>query len=127
MIATQEPPILLAGTSGASDQNPSRGKIVYTIQVPKEECTLTTKTICVDRGIYIIPLEISAVFPDRTITSTTQIRVDLTGGFDWSVISLLGIALGVLAFTVRSIRANGRKKHDKNSKREVTKILNKKT
>ena len=119
-IIPQEQPIILPGTEGATTENPSKGEIQYTIIIPQEECRPPAIAInCAERRLYIIPLEISAVFEDRTVTSSSQIRIDLTGGLDYGLITIMAVGSVVTLSVIRY----GRKSKGKASKRGYEKAI----
>ena len=81
--------------------------LVYDLQVPRQECSTEVTTNCVQKVRYEIPIQVTAIIANSTITDTGTITVDLVDDLiDPIVIILLAIIgiplLGGLILMTRS-------------------------
>jgi hypothetical protein len=92
------PGIFLIGTEGATAENPSKGKIKYTVASPKKECeSATTTPGCVNPGLFTIPVQVVALDGTTEIRKTVELKFDLTGEFEFGLI-VIGI-VGAIVLT----------------------------
>lgn len=114
------PGVFLLGTEGATEENPSKGKIKYTVSSPLKECESTTTTPgCVNPGTYTIPVQLYALDGETEIRKTVDLKFNLTGEFEFGLI-VIGIVGAIVVSSGIAHALHKRSKHSGGSKSSNT-------
>jgi hypothetical protein len=88
----------LKGTDGATADNPSKGKIKYTVASPFKQCEVG-KVIpdCQDADFYTIPITVVALDGTTEIRKDLQLQFELVGDLEFGLIVIGLVGLIVIA------------------------------
>lgn len=84
----------------------SNNNVIYSVEVPRNECSTLITSNCVEKLRYEVPITVNAVINNTAVTATGSITIDLTEeGIDPIVVILASLAsIPIVAGIIWSIR-----------------------